>query len=88
MLLFALSGILIGALLGSLTVAAIIPATVLVLVVAGVVGLAGGDTFGPLTIEVGVLVVCLQLGYHAGAALRFSVVPRIKMFERSSTPSA
>jgi hypothetical protein len=70
MLLFALTGIVIGAMLGGLTVAAIVPATILVLVVAGAVGVAGGEAFGPRTIEVGVLMVCLQFGYFAGAGFR------------------
>jgi len=92
MLLFALSGIVIGAMLGSLTVAAIVPATILVLVIAGAVGVAGGDAVGPRTIEVGVLVICLQLGYCAGAALRFpllrTVMHAAKLFSsgRPGTP--
>lgn len=95
MLLFALSGMVIGVMLGSLTVAAIVPATILVLVIAGAVGVAGGEAFfGPRTIDVGLLMVCLQVGYFAGAAIRFSLLRRVaqiaKILElrRPGTPRA
>jgi hypothetical protein len=64
--------------LGGLTVAAIIPATILVLVIAATVGLAGGEAFGSHTIETGVLMVCLQLGYFGGAAFRWSLGTRME----------
>lgn len=89
MLLFALSGIVIGTLLGGLTVAAIVPAIILGLVIAGAVGVAGGEVFGARTLEVGLLVIGLQLGYFAGAALRFAWLRTAgELVHRPKTPAA
>lgn len=73
MLLFALSGIFIGTMLGGLTIAAIFPAVILVLVIAWTIGAVGDTVFGPQTVEIGLLIISLQIGYLAGAALRFQL---------------
>jgi hypothetical protein len=71
-MLLALSGTLIGAILGiRFTVLALIPAIGCASVIAGASWLAGGLAFGSLVMEWALLVTCLQLGYLSGAALRF-----------------
>jgi hypothetical protein len=70
---FALGGMFIGAMLGTLTVAAVIPAIILTLVIAGAVAVIGGESFGLSTMEFGLLVISLQIGYLEGAAFRFSL---------------
>ena len=72
MLLFAVSGMLVGALLGARTVAALITAVILALVIAGVSSLVGGETFAPTTLDLALLLICLQVGYLGGAAVRFT----------------
>ena len=72
MILFALWGFVIGAMLGAHTVAALVPVTILTLLTAGGVSAVGSEGFGPTAIELTLLLVCLQFGYLGGAALRFS----------------
>ena len=71
-MIYALGGILLGVMLGTLTVAAIIPAVLLIFVVAGTVTAIGGEMFGPNALEFALLVVALQVGYLIGAAFRSS----------------
>jgi hypothetical protein len=82
MLLFALFGTVLGATLGGLSIAAIIPAVLLVLVVAGIVGTVGDGALGPQILDVGLLVVCLQLGYFIGAGLRFASIRKLEQSAR------
>ena len=76
MILYALGGMLLGGMLGTLTVAAIIPAVLMVLVIAGAVTAVGGESFGPKALEFALLVITLQIGYLLGAGIRFSLYRR------------
>jgi hypothetical protein len=75
MIILALSGTLVGAMIGGLrfTVFALIPAIACATVIAGASWLARDGTFGSTIIRWAVFLVCLQIGYLGGAALRLSI---------------
>ena len=54
----------------------VLPAIGSALVVAGVGWFSGDDTFGSLMSKLVLLLICLQLGYLGGAALRFSIASK------------
>lgn len=88
MLLFMVSGALIGAVLGTqFTVVALIPAMMFALIIAVASTLTGGGAFGPTIIELALLSAGLQIGYLGGAGLRFALYRNIKR-ERTEQPSA
>jgi hypothetical protein len=72
-MLLALSGMLIGALLGMrFTVLALVPIIACAFVIAGAGWLAGTGTFGSTALEFISFVACLQLGYLGSAAFRLA----------------
>jgi predicted lipid-binding transport protein (Tim44 family) len=75
MVILALSGTLVGAVIGGLrfTVFALIPAIACATVIAGANWLARDGTFGSTIIGWVVFLICLQVGYLGGAALRLSI---------------
>ena len=74
MMLLALAGTLIGAMLGiRCSVLALIPAMTGALIIAGAGAAAGAGAFGPTIVELALFLTCLQVGYLCGAALRFSI---------------
>ena len=75
---FAATGMLIGAIVGfRFTMLALVPATICSLVIAWASGAMRDGVFGS-TMELAVLVICLQIGYLAGATLRFFFYNGIK----------
>ena len=71
MILFALSGILIGTVLGtSFTVDALIPAMICAVIVGGTNSTGGDVGFPQIIEELILLFVFLQIGYLFGAALQ------------------
>jgi hypothetical protein len=78
MMSFALVGTLIGVALGRrFTVVALIPAMTFALIIGGAAALGGG-TFGATMIELASFLICLQIGYLAGAAVRLSIFGSLK----------
>src|SRR5215470_14704404 len=76
-MLFAISGTLIGAVLGSWFIALVlVPATLFAVVMAGGIWLVSGGAMGLTIAELALFVTCLQMGYLCGAALRLSLVLR------------
>jgi hypothetical protein len=94
MLVFALSGIVIGLLLRGLTVAAVVPAIIVVLLISSAIGALSGDAWGFRLVEAGSVVIGLQLGYLVGSAMRLFWLHRVtgasKSFRslRPRSPSA
>jgi hypothetical protein len=84
--LFALSGMLIGAILGvRFTVFALVPAMTCTLIIAGASAVFSGLTIVELTL----FLTCLQIGYLCSAALRYSLDRQINpgVDRPSSEPS-
>jgi hypothetical protein len=71
----ALSGILIGAILGMrFTILALMPAMTCALTIGVANTVMRGGLFGPTIIELAVLLAFVQIGYLCGAAFQFSLV--------------
>jgi hypothetical protein len=87
MTLFALSGLLLGAILGFrfFTVFALIPAMTGTIAIAAMSSIIGGGDAGPTTVNLALLLIFLQIGYLAGAAVQFSVH---RMSGRMEPPSS
>ena len=69
---FAVMATLIGVALGRrFTVVALIPAMTFALIIGGAAAVGGG-AFGTTMIELAAFLICLQIGYLGGAAIRFS----------------
>jgi len=82
---FAVMATLIGVALGRrFTVVALIPAMALAVIIAGAAAVGGG-AFGTTMIELAAFLICLQIGYLGGAALRFSLDGSIA-WGRSESP--
>jgi len=75
MTLFALSGLLVGAILGLrfFTVFALIPAMTGTIVVAAASSIMSEGATGLSTVNLALLLIFLQIGYLAGAAVQFSI---------------
>jgi hypothetical protein len=74
MSMFAVSGLLLGALIGlRFTVVALIPALLASAAIAGGDLMLGGTAFWPTVAAFGVLGAGLQIGYLAGAGFDFSL---------------
>jgi hypothetical protein len=77
MIVFALSGIIIGAVLGTrFTVLALIPAITFSLAIGLTSALMQDGAFGPTLLELALLVGGLQMGYVCSASLGFALRPR------------
>jgi hypothetical protein len=68
-MLFALSGFLIGAMLGRFTVLALIPAMACAVIIAGPTAFMLGGTNVGTFIDLAVLIASVQIGYLGAAAL-------------------
>jgi hypothetical protein len=92
MVILALLAALLGAVLGArFTVFVLIPGIACASMVAGVGWLLGGGGFGgpgfgSLLVNLLLLVICLQLGYLFGAALRLSLVSIDRGRDREALP--
>ena len=74
-MLIAISGTLIGAVLGIRFIALVlVPATLCAVAIAGGIWLVSGGALGLTIAELALFVTCLQIGYLCGAALRLSLV--------------
>jgi len=89
MTLFALSGLLMGAVLGFrfFTVFALIPAMTGTIVIAAASAIMGGGATAPSIVNLALLLIFLQIGYLGGAAVQFSV-QRIGKKNRQKDASA
>jgi hypothetical protein len=70
---FVFAAMLIGVVLARrFTVVALIPAMTFAIIIAGAAAVGGG-AFGTTMIELAAFLICLQVGYLGGAAVRFSL---------------
>ena len=75
MILFGLSGLLVGALVGvRFTVLGLIPVLIYVLVLAGASPSAKGNGLGSTVVELALFVACLQIGYLCGAVVSLGLL--------------